>query len=51
MLPGSREVVFQGRKIRVTSLANLIAMKRVAGRPKDLEAIADLESLAEEPEA
>ena len=33
---------------RVVSLRKLIELKRAAGRPKDFEAIAELESLAEE---
>lgn len=38
-----------GREVRVLSLARLIAAKRAAGRPKDLEVIAELEALLEEP--
>lgn len=34
-----------GRPIRVASVADLIAMKRVAGRAKDLDHIEELESL------
>jgi predicted nucleotidyltransferase len=34
--------------IRVVSLAQLIRLKRAAGRPKDLEALAELEVLLEE---
>ena len=38
------------RQIRVVTLPTLIALKRAAGRPKDLEAIAELETLRDEPE-
>lgn len=38
-----------GREVRVLSLARLIAAKRAAGRPKDLEVIAELEALLDEP--
>jgi len=34
--------------VAVVTLAQLIHLKRAAGRPKDLEAIAELEALAEE---
>jgi hypothetical protein len=37
-----------GRPTRVLDLRRLIAVKRAAGRPKDLEAIAELEALLEE---
>jgi predicted nucleotidyltransferase len=37
-----------GVTCRVVSLEKLIALKRAAGRPKDYEAIAELESLREE---
>ena len=37
-----------GVTCRVVSLENLIALNRAAGRPKDYEAIAELESLREE---
>jgi hypothetical protein len=37
-----------GRDVEVVTLPQLIHLKRSAGRPKDLEAIAELEALAEE---
>jgi predicted nucleotidyltransferase len=39
-----------GLRVRVVDLPTLIRLKRAAGRPKDLEAIAELEALLEEPE-
>ena len=36
-----------GQRIQIVSLPKLIAAKRAAGRPKDLEAIAELEILLE----
>jgi predicted nucleotidyltransferase len=48
LLPGSaRQRVF-GLEIDVVTLVQLIQLKRAAGRPKDLEAIAELEALLEE---
>lgn len=35
--------------LQVVTLAQLIRLKRAAGRPKDLEALAELEALLEEP--
>lgn len=37
-----------GVQCRVVNLAKLIELKRAAGRPKDLEAIAELEAILEE---
>jgi len=37
-----------GTKCRVVSLDRLITLKRAAGRPKDFEAIAELESIRDE---
>jgi len=37
-----------GQDIRILDLPTLILVKRAAGRPKDLEAIAELEALREE---
>ena len=45
LAPQSTIIEVFGRPCRVVSLAQLIALKRAAGRPKDLEAIAELESL------
>jgi len=42
---GARERVIEGLHVRVLCLADLIAAKRAAGRPKDLEATAELELL------
>jgi hypothetical protein len=39
-----------GHAIRCVDLPTLIALKRAAGRPKDLEAIAELERLLEPPD-
>lgn len=39
-----------GRTVRCLTLPKLIAVKRAAGRPKDFEAIAELEVLLEESE-
>ncbi|MFN8859477.1 MAG: hypothetical protein ACK6DP_01755 [Gemmatimonas sp.] len=48
LLPHSLEGTVFGVPLRVLSLERRIAVKRAAGRPKDLEAIAELELLAEE---
>lgn len=45
LLPRSIELQVFGRPCRVVSLDALISLKRAAGRPKDLEAIAELETL------
>jgi len=37
-----------GARCRCLGLTKLIAVKRAAGRPKDLDAIAELEALLEE---
>ena len=42
------EVVLFGRTCRCLNLPRLIAVKRAAGRPKDFEAIAELEKILEE---
>lgn len=48
LLPESREVTTLGVTVRVVTLDCLIRLKRAAGRPKDFEAIAELEILLEE---
>ncbi len=48
LLPHSEEIEVFGWKVRRVSLEKLIEMKRAAGRPKDLEAIAELQALLEE---
>jgi predicted nucleotidyltransferase len=44
----SLEVILFGRTYRIVDLATLIRAKRAAGRPKDLEVVAELEILLEE---
>jgi predicted nucleotidyltransferase len=48
LLPDSEELDLGGARLRVVSLRRLIALKRAAGRPRDFDAIAELEALAEE---
>jgi hypothetical protein len=50
LLPHTIELVVFGRTIRVLDLPALIRAKRAAGRPKDLEAVAELEALLAEKE-
>jgi predicted nucleotidyltransferase len=45
LLPHSIELKIFGRPVLCLDLETLIATKRAAGRPKDLEAIAELEAL------
>jgi len=48
LLDGSMKVEAFGIECRCLGLRKLIEVKRAAGRPKDLEAIAELEALLEE---
>jgi predicted nucleotidyltransferase len=48
LLPRSVEVEIGGVRCLCATLDALIAMKRAAGRPKDFEAIAELERIREE---
>ena len=48
LLPHTIAVTLFGRDSRVLDLPHLIAVKRASGRPKDLEAIAELEALLAE---
>jgi hypothetical protein len=48
MLPHTMPMELFGRSHRCLDLPMLIRTKRAAGRPRDLEAIAELEALAEE---
>ena len=48
LLPRSTEIDIGGFRIRCVDLPTLIRLKRAAGRPKDFEAIAELELLLEE---
>jgi predicted nucleotidyltransferase len=48
LLPFTQEVTAFGQTFRVVTLERLIQLKRAAGRPKDLEAIAELQALLEE---
>jgi hypothetical protein len=44
----ARAVEAFGQRVRCLDLRKLIEVKRAAGRPKDLEAIAELEALLDE---
>lgn len=46
LLPRTAELRIFGHSCRVVTLEALIALKRAAGRPKDLEAIAELQAIA-----
>lgn len=48
LLPFSQELEAFGIRCRVVGLEKLIQLKRAAGRPKDFEAIAELQALLEE---
>jgi predicted nucleotidyltransferase len=48
LLPHITTMMLFGRSTRVLDLEQLIHVKRAAGRTKDLEAIAELEALADE---
>jgi predicted nucleotidyltransferase len=48
LLPHTIEVDLFGHEVRCLDLDTLILTKRAAGRPRDLEAIAELEALREE---
>jgi hypothetical protein len=48
LLPHTIEVVVFGQAIRALDVGTLIRTKRAAGRPKDFEAIAELEAIEEE---
>jgi predicted nucleotidyltransferase len=50
LLPYTLEVDIFGVRCRCLNLETLIRIKRAAGRPKDLEAIAELEALLGEQE-
>jgi hypothetical protein len=49
LLPNTYVVRVFDTDLRVVTLPQLIRLKRAAGRPKDLEALAELEALLEEP--
>jgi len=48
LLPHSKATDLFGHKCRVVDLEKLIVLKRAAGRPKDLESIAELQALLDE---
>jgi predicted nucleotidyltransferase len=48
LLPFTQELETFGVQCRFVTLEKLIQLKRAAGRPKDLEAIAELQALLEE---
>lgn len=47
LLPYTESATLDGREFRVVTLERLIQLKRAAGRPKDLEVIAELQALLE----
>ena len=48
LLPFSEDLPVFGSKCRFVTLERLIQLKRAAGRPKDLEVLAELQALLEE---
>lgn len=50
LLPHTLTITLFGRAVRLLDLPWLIRVKRAAGRPKDLEVVAELEALQEEIE-
>lgn len=48
LVPFTQELEVFGLAIRCVTLARLIELKRAAGRPKDLEVIAELQAILEE---
>ena len=48
LLPRTLEIEAFSQRVRCLDLRKLIEVKRAAGRPKDLEAIAELEALLDE---
>jgi hypothetical protein len=48
ILPRSEVRILFGLRVRFVDLETLIRLKRAAGRPKDLERVAELEAIAEE---
>jgi len=51
LLPHTIEIDIFGVSCRCISLPRLIEVKRAAGRPKDLDALAELETIREEQES
>lgn len=51
LLPFTTEITAFGHTCRCVTLERLIQLKRAAGRPKDLEAIAELQAILEERRA
>lgn len=51
LLPYTSSMALFGQQVRVIDLPKLIELKRAAGRPKDFEAMAELEALLEERDA
>jgi hypothetical protein len=50
LLPNSSEYDILGPRCRCVDLPKLIELKRAAGRPRDLDALAELEAILEERE-
>ena len=48
LLPYTQQITFFGFPLRCVTLERLIQLKRAAGRPKDLEILAELTALLEE---
>lgn len=48
LLPHTLSITIFGREVQLLDLPWLVHVKRAAGRPKDLEVIAELEALGEE---